>query len=418
MRAAVAAVDAGVCVRRRLPDVVPEVLEDGRWHVIAAGKAAGAMLAAALDVVPRPPHAALCVSNQPATGLPDYVEVAVGGHPVPSASSVAAGHRALEIATATADADVLLVLLSGGASALLAAPAGGISLADKQAVTQRLLRAGADIYALNAVRKHLSMTKGGRLAAAAPARTLCLAVSDVVGDDPSVIGSGPTVGDPSTFGDALDVLDRFGGRQAYPGPVVAWLEAGARTGAHESPKPGARELARARLHVISGAAEARQGARAEAQRLGYRVLLHEDPIVGEARVVSVAHLQRAVAAAKPGAAPLCVVSAGETTVTVTGQGRGGRNQEFALAAVEPLAGFGRPIVVASVGTDGIDGPTDAAGALADPTSLGRAAAAGLPRPDAVLAENDSYRFFAGIGDLVMTGPTGTNVGDIQVILIA
>lgn len=413
-----AAVDAGACVRRRLPEFLPELLEADRWHVVAAGKAAGAMLAAALDLVPRPPAAGLCVSNQRPSDLPSAVEVAVGGHPVPDAQSVAAGRRALELASATDASDLLLVLLSGGASALLAAPAGGISLEDKQAVTQRLLRAGADIYALNAVRKHLSLTKGGRLAAAAPARTLCLAVSDVVGDDPSVIGSGPTVGDPSTFADALAVLDRFGGRGVFPAPVVDWLEAGSRTGTGESPKPGAPELARARLQVISGAAEAREGARAAAAALGYDVRVHDAPIVGEARDAACAYLPQAMAQARSGAAPLCIVSAGETTVTVTGQGRGGRNQEFALALVAPLAEAGRPVVVASVGTDGIDGPTDAAGALADTTSLARAAAAGLPHPDAVLADNDSYRFFEAIGDLVLTGPTGTNVGDVQVILIA
>ena len=376
------------------------------------------MLTAALAVMPTRPTRAMCVVPGPDADVPPYVDVHHGGHPVPNEGSVAAGLAALALAAATGPDDVLLVLLSGGASALLAVPAEGLTLADKQRTTTLLLRAGADIHALNTVRKHLSRTKGGRLAGAAAARTVCLAISDVVGDDLSVIGSGPTVGDATTFSDALAVLDRSGGRPAYPPAAVARLERGARTGADESPKPGAPELARATTHVIASRSDALRGAHAAARRLGYEVVVVEQPVVGEAREIALACIARARQAARRPRGPWCVLSAGETTVTVTGSGLGGRNQEFALACVPDLAAHARPTVVLSVGTDGIDGPTDAAGAFADSSTWDRARAAGLGAPDTFLADNDAYHFFAPLGDLVMTGPTGTNVGDIQIILMA
>jgi hydroxypyruvate reductase len=375
------------------------------------------MLRAALTAIPGTPASAVCVAPQPLADLPPFVEAYVSGHPVPDESSVRAGTRALDQATRTSAGDLFLVLLSGGASALMAAPAPGVSLADKQEATGRLLRAGADIHALNAVRKHLSRAKGGRLAAAAAATTVCLAVSDVVGDDTAVIGSGPAVADPSTFADALGVLDRFGGRGAYPAAVAGWLARGATTGTGESPKPGDARLARARTHVIASRTEAMRGAAAEAERRGFNVVVYGPPVVGEARDAALAHVARAAEAARRAPARLCFVSAGETTVTVRGRGRGGRNQEFVLACVPALATWRRPAVVVSQGTDGIDGPTDAAGAVADGTTLARADRAGLQPPAAFLAENDAYRFFAALGDLVMTGPTGTNVGDVQVIVV-
>jgi glycerate 2-kinase len=376
------------------------------------------MLTAALAVLPTPPAQAMCVLPGADADVPAYVDLHVGGHPVPNESSVAAGRAALALAAATAPADVLLVLLSGGASALLAAPAEGVTLADKQQTTTILLRAGVDIHALNAVRKHLSRIKGGRLAVAAAARTVCLAISDVVGDDPSVIGSGPTVGDATTFADALAVLDRFGGRPAYPPAAVARLERGARTGDDESPQPSAPALARAETHVLAGRLDALRGAHEAARRLGYEVVEIEEPVVGEARDAALICLAHAWQAARVRRGPLCVLSAGETTVTVKGSGRGGRNQEFALACVPALAAHARPTVVLSVGTDGIDGPTDAAGAFADSSTWDRARAAGLGVPGTFLAHNDAYHFFAPLGDLVVTGPTGTNVGDIQMVLMA
>jgi hydroxypyruvate reductase len=411
-------VDADACVRSALRDLAPTLAAVRRWHVLAAGKAAGPMLRAALDSMPAPPAAAVCVVPHVVTGLPAWVEVCLGGHPVPTPGSVAAGERALALAADCGEDDHFLVLLSGGASALLAAPTGSITLADKQATTQQLLRAGADIHAVNTVRKHLSRTKGGRLAASCRAATPCLAISDVVGDDPSVIGSGPTVADPTTFADALAVIDRHGGTSAYPGAVVEWLQAGLRTGHGESPKPGAASLERVRTKVVASRLEALRGAAAEAARLGYAVTTLQDAIVGEARTAAATHgaLVSGVVAGGP-RGPLCVVSTGETTVTVTGDGLGGRNQEFALASLPWLNGLDRDAVIVSVGTDGIDGPTDAAGAVADSTTTGRAAAAGVPAADTFLAANDAYHFFDRLGDLVITGPSGTNVGDVQVVMV-
>jgi len=358
----------------------------------------------------------LIVSHVTGT-VPPRFEVILGSHPVPSAESERAGRRALALAALVPPEDSLLLLLSGGGSSILAAPAEGITLEDKIRTTARLLRAGADIYALNTVRKHISAIKGGRLAAASSVPFVTLAISDVVGDDLSVIASGPGVPDASTFDEALAVLRRFGGLESYPPSVVARLDAGARGGAPETPKPGDVRLTHVTARVIGGRRDAMEGATAEARARGYHVLCIDEPIVGEARTACVSHLRAIVARASDVSRPTCVVSSGETTVHVTGQGKGGRNQEFALAAVAPLAALPRPMVVASAGTDGIDGPTDAAGALADSTSLARAEAAGVGQPSRFLANNDAYAFFTALGDLLITGPTDTNVGDLQVILL-
>lgn len=416
-RAAIEAVHAGGLVTSALPDIAAEVARRSRCAVVAAGKASASMLRAFVANTPRQPDQVMQVAHVAASELPAGVERFVGGHPVPNDQSVAAGERALALAGSLADDDLLLVLLSGGASSLLACPAEGLSLADKRATTKRLMEAGADIHTLNGVRKHLSQIKGGRLAAACRGRTICLAVSDVVGDDVSVIGSGPTVADPSTYAEALAALDRFDHRRAYPAAAVAMLEAGMSGARPESPKPGSPELARAETRVIGSRGAALEGARAAAERLGYRVLMHDEDVVGEARVAAVQHLEviDAVAAREPG--PVCLLSAGETTVTVTGAGRGGRNQEFALALVRALAAFPRPAAVASVGTDGIDGPTDAAGAVVDAGTIARAKHAGMASPERFLENNDAYRYLAASGDLIVTGPTDTNVGDVQVVLL-
>lgn len=340
-----------------------------------------------------------------------------GSHPVPDAHSLEAGRQALDFARRVPADGLLLVLLSGGASALAALPRSPLSLQGKQDATRRLLLAGADIHALNTVRKHLSALKGGQLAAACAAPTLALAVSDVVGDDLSVIGSGPTVPDPSSFADALDVLDRFGGRPAFPPPVVRLLEDGAAGLVPETPKPGDPRLARAVSRVIGSRTSAAEGAAREAETRGYRVVVLPDALTGEAREAGPRLLERAVREAAGSAGQVCVISTGETTVHVTGGGRGGRNQELALAVVDRIAMLQVSAALLSAGSDGIDGPTDAAGAVVDRETAGRAAAAGLA-PSAFLAANDAYRFFDPLGDLVRTGPTGTNVGDIQIVLLA
>ena len=360
-------------------------------------------------------RAGLVVSPE-RSAVPDGFELIVGAHPVPTAASEQAGRTALALAESAGPDDTLLVLLSGGASALMAVPADDVTLDDKRVTTDRLLRAGADIYALNTVRKHLSAIKGGRLAAHAQGACRALVISDVVGDDLSVIASGPTVGDASTFGDALDVLRRFGGEDAFPRAAVDRLRRGAAGDAAETPKPGDARLARATTTLIGSRGDAMTGAATEATTRGYHVVRLDDPVVGDARTTAVAFLRAALARTADSAGPTCIVSSGETTVRVTGAGKGGRNQEFALAGVELLARAGTALL-ASVGTDGIDGPTDAAGAVADHTTMHRAAVAGLA-PDSFLADNNSYAFFDALGDLIHTGPTGTNVGDLQIILLA
>jgi len=387
-----------------------------RYSVIAAGKAAPKMADAAARWLGPRLRAGLAVYAN-ASAVPDRFDCVVGGHPIPTEASEEAGRRALSFARALGPDDRLLVLLSGGASALMALPAEGVTLADKRATTDRLLRGGADIHALNTVRKHLSAIKGGQLAASTAASCDVLVISDVVGDDLSVIASGPTVPDASRFDDALAILQRFGGADAYPRAVTDRLRRGATGAIEETPKPGDSRLARSVTRVIGSRRNAMNGAAAEAIARGYEVVRLEDPVVGDARSAAAAHL-RAVLARSDLVRPACVISSGETTVHVTGRGKGGRNQEFALAAalaLDPAREL--RVAIASAGTDGIDGPTDAAGAYADSTTLDRARAAGLAPAD-FLDDNNTYAFFDALGDLIHTGPTGTNVGDLQVILLA
>lgn len=340
------------------------------------------------------------------------------GHPVPAAGSLAAGRRALALAEQVAGDELLVLLLSGGASAALAAPVPGVSLEDKITATRLLLRAGAPIDRINCVRKHLSAIKGGWLAAAARGAVVTLAVSDVVGpipDDPAVIGSGPTAPDPTRYADALEVVEECGIRSAFPPAALRALEEGLQGRRPETPKPGDNRLRGARTLVIGSRFDALNGSARHAAGLGYNVVTLPAPVVGEARVAAVDHLKLATAAAVR--RPACILSAGETTVEVRGPGRGGRNQEFALAAAARLGGVSGVAGLISVGSDGIDGPTDAAGAVVDTTTLARARARGLRDPAHYLDRNDSYTFFEQLGDLVKTGPTATNVGDLQVLLL-
>jgi glycerate 2-kinase len=422
VRAGIRAVDAAELTRQALAKKGsdPFLLNDANkgfdpfFRCIAAGKAALPMAKGASSILRDRLRAGLIVA--PVAEPFGSFESIAGGHPVPDEGSERAGRRALEVAESVASDETLLVLLSGGASALMAVPAAGISLDDKRGTTAQMLRGGADIQALNTVRKHLSAIKGGWLASRAAGPVLTYAISDVVGDDVSVIGSGPTVADPSTFADARALLDRYGGALAYPDAVVARLERGARGEVPETPKPVYPRLVKSDVHVIGSRGGAMFGAAAKAVGLGYHVVRLDGPVVGEARDAATAHLQAVAATAREQSRPLCVISSGETTVTVTGSGKGGRNQEFALAAVTHEPGFDT-YALASLGTDGIDGPTDAAGAIVDSTTLARARAAEL-MPDKFLHNHDSYAFFAALGDLIHTGPTGTNVGDLQVILLA
>lgn len=339
-----------------------------------------------------------------------------GGHPLPNDESERAGRAALDLARGLAPSHELIVLLSGGASATLAVPWPPLSLADKVATTRAMLSAGLPIAAMNAVRKHLSAIKGGRLAASTPAHSLTLALSDVAGaqdDDPSTIGSGPTVPDPSTWHDAVSTLRASGVWDRCPAVVRELVDAGVAGRVAETPKPDPHWPARHACAVVGGRRDAMSAAAAEATRRGYRPIVHPDAVVGEARVAALAVAARLEGL---GAGRWCVISSGETTVRVKGAGRGGRNQELALAAAASLSRLGRPVVLASVGTDGIDGPTDAAGAIVDGLTLQRARARGLDSV-ASLDDNDAYTFFDTLDDLLRPGPTGTNVGDLQVALV-
>ncbi len=335
-------------------------------------------------------------------------------HPYPNAESEAAGRRALALAAESRRDGALIVLLSGGASSLLAVPAAGISLQDKIKTTRALMNAGVAITELNCVRKHLSAIKGGRLAVAAR-RSVTLAISDVhapIPDDPSVIGSGPTVGDPTTFADALDVIREAGVASEVPAPVLRHL-AEARD---ETPVPGEPRLAESSFDVIGTRQVAMEAAARAARARGYEVVVLRDATCGEARTAGAAFAAAALREAGLHGSPVCVIASGETTVHVTGTGRGGRNQEFALGAIRVVADCPSHALLASAGTDGVDGPTDAAGAIVDEHSVSRAAAAGVD-PAAALANNASYEFFRALGDLILWGPSGTNVGDIHVMLI-
>ena len=343
----------------------------------------------------------------------------LAGHPVPDARGLAAAEEVERLAEGLGRDDVLLVLISGGASALLPAPAASVPLAEKAALTAALLRAGASIHEINTVRKHLSRLKGGGLARrAAPARVIALVLSDVVGDDLATIASGPVSPDPTTYQDALAVLAARTLLGIAPA-ATRHLEAGARGAVAETPKPGAPEFRRVQTAVIGGNRVSVAAAAREARRVGLRPLVLTTSLEGEAREVApalVSVLRECIESGRPVRPPVCLLAGGETTVTVRGDGHGGRNQEIAVAAVEPLARCPADAVLASLATDGIDGRSDAAGGVADARSAARARALGLAPAAAFLAASDSSGFLAPLGDLIVTGPTGTNVVDLTVLL--
>ncbi|HEY6341637.1 MAG TPA: glycerate kinase [Bryobacteraceae bacterium] len=408
-----------------------------RIQVIGAGKASAAMALALETILGRRISGGLV--NVPDGPLPKLrrIELHPSGHPIPDRRGEQGARRMLAIAEAAGARDLLICLISGGASALMPVPSPGITLQRKRGITRSLLRAGASIHEMNAVRKHLSRIKGGQLARAAfPAIMLTLILSDVVGDDPSVIGSGPTIADPSTREDAIRILKKY--RVALPAAALV-----------DTPKPGDPRLARAHYEIVGSNRQAIRAAREVAKRLGYRTLVLSTTIQGETKDVAQVHAaiaREVLATAQPVKPPACLLSGGETTVTVRGTGLGGRNQEFVLAAALELqsaqaagrgvkrmgnsAGLaapgesfvreflqrGGPVTILSAGTDGIDGPTDAAGAFADESTVPRAAALGLDARQ-FLENNDSYRFFKRMGTLIKTGPTGTNVMDIRLLLI-
>jgi glycerate 2-kinase len=418
-RAGIRAADPARLVRAALAEGIRDDLTSARsLRLLAVGKAACAMARAALDILPDVGEAVV-ITNDCEDDITN-ADVIIGGHPAPDAGSVRAGERALSLAHHAGNDEAILVLISGGGSALMALPVDGVSLDDLRATTSLLLRAGASITELNCVRKHIDRLKGGRLARAAqPARTIALVLSDVTGDALDTIASGPLEPDTTTYQDALDVLGglRLNVQGSVPRAVSDHLERGARGEIPDSPRADDPCFNYVTTHVIGNVYTALDGARAEAERLGYVTEVSATRVTGEARDAGTALARRALGSRdEQHARPVCLLSGGETTVTVRGTGHGGRNQELALAAAIALDGA-HGITIASIGTDGIDGPTDAAGAFADGSTIARARALSLDA-QAALANNDAYPFFAALGDLIRTGPTGTNVTDLQIVLIA
>ncbi len=406
-QAAVEAADPALGLKRYLP---PK--PKGETLVVGAGKAAGAMAKAVEDGI-EGPIKGLVVTRYGHGKACRHIEVVEAAHPVPDQAGQEAATRILDLARTAGPDDLVLCLMSGGASALLNLPATGLSLPDKQAVNKKLLECGADITEMNTVRKHLSAIKGGRLAAAAhPAKVVTLLISDVPGDDPAVIGSGPTVADPSSFDDALAIIERFG--IDSPEAVIAHL----RAAKDETPKPGDPRLNNAETHLIATPQISLEAAAAVALDHGFRPMILGNAIEGEAREVAkvMAGIARQVRQHTQPAIPPCVLlSGGETTVTMQGKGRGGRNCEFLLALAVHLHSIDDVYALAA-DTDGIDGSEENAGAILTPDTMMRAKHEGMDI-QSFLANNDSYGFFERLGDLVTTGPTLTNVNDFRAILI-
>jgi glycerate 2-kinase len=427
-RAALAAANAGNAVRKHL-SVQSNSIKAGtvrlplrninRIFLVGAGKAAVQMAASVEEIVGTRLTRGMVVTKQGHATVPlNRVEIIEAGHPIPDQAGVRASGAIRALLRELNARDLVLVAISGGASALLSAPAEPITLHAKQKTTDLLLRAGATIHELNAVRKHISTLKGGQLASLAyPATVVSLILSDVIGDPPDVIGSGPTAPDPSTFADAIAVLAKFGLLNRIPSAVRERLEQGARGEIEETPKPGDPVFKHVHNVIIGSNRLALDAAAQEAKMRGFHPVILSSAIDGETREVARTHAQilREVAlSGHPVRSPACILSGGETTVTIQGKGKGGRNQEFALAAAFEIDGFPN-LVVLSAGTDGTDGPTDAAGAIATGDTIRRARQRGLD-PMKHLSENYSYPFFDALGGLIKTGPTGTNVMDIHVLL--
>lgn len=426
--AGVAAADPFQAVRRVL-GVQPNKLCAGtsgiprtagtKIQLIAVGKAAAPMAAAAEGILGEALGAGLAVSKYDHLWPLQRVKLLQAGHPLPDTNGEVAAAAVRKLLAEAGPADLILCLLSGGASALLPAPATGISLGEKMATTELLLACGASIQEINCVRKHLSTLKGGGLARlAAPRRMLTLVLSDVVGDPLDVIASGPTVPDPTSFADALAVINRYQLLPRLPAAVRQRLERGCAGQLPETPKPGDGCFAGNLVQLVGSNSQSLRAAAAKAAELGYTPWVLTSSLTGETRQVAAVHaaIARELAShGQPVSPPACLLSGGETTVTLRGRGLGGRNQEFALAAAHGIAGL-QDVVILAGGTDGTDGPTDAAGALADGSTLERARQRGLD-PLGQLEQNDAYPLFAALGDLLLTGPTNTNVMDLQLILV-
>ena len=428
LQAALNAADAAHAVQQHfrvqrgllsIGDLRLRLSEFDRIFLVAAGKASVPMAAAIERTLRSRLTGGIAVTKYGhVTARLERLKVYEASHPTPDAAGLRASEEIQRMLSDLNARDLLLVAVSGGASALLVAPQQPITLESKQKTTDLLLLAGADIFELNTVRKHLSALKGGKLAALAyPATVVSLLLSDVIGDPLDVIGSGPTAPDSSTFADAIAVLEKFALLDRVPHPVRTYLERGASGDAPETPKPGQAFFKDVHNFIIGSNRLALEAAAREARKRKYRTLILSSSMQGETRHVARVHahiLREVQRSGHPVAAPACILSGGETTVTVKGKGKGGRNQEFALAAAIEIA-ESRNMLVLSAGTDGTDGPTDAAGAIATGNTVRRALEIGF-EPQKNLQDNDSYPVFEALGDLIKTGPTGTNVMDVHMLL--
>ncbi len=406
--------DAAVAVaqpQQRIAEFLPDKPE-GRTVVVGAGKASAAMANAFESCWPGPLEG-LVVTRYGYNVPCSAIEIVEAAHPVPDTAGMTAATRIYDLVAGLTEDDLVICLISGGGSSLLCLPAQGVSFEEKQQLNQALLKSGATISEMNCVRKHLSAIKGGRLAAAAyPARVLTLLISDVPGDDPAEIASGPTVPDPTTASEALEVIHRYA--IDVPESVLRHLQ----SADNESPKPGDERFARAETHIIAAPQQSLVKAAEVASLHGYTPLILSDSIEGEARDVALVHAaiaKQVLNHAQPVAPPCAILSGGETTVTVRGNGRGGRNAEFALALARALNGA-QGVYAMACDTDGIDGSEDNAGAIVTPDTLAKALQLEMRATD-YLDNNDAYTYFSRLQDLVMSGPTMTNVNDLRVLLI-
>lgn len=403
----------------RVKDQAYDLTRFERVVVLGAGKAGGAMAKAVEGLLGDRLTEGLVVVKYEHLADLQKITLCQAGHPVPDENGLQAARAILELAERADHKTLVIILISGGGSALLPLPAAGLSLRDKQQTTSTLLECGAGIHEINALRKHLSAIKGGQLARALyPATLVSLILSDVIGDDLDTIASGPCVPDSSTYSDCLEIIERYKIADRLPETVVSHLSKGAAGQFPETPKLGDKAFERSFNLIVGSNIDALQQAREQAISLGFNTLILSSMIAGETAEAAEIHCAIASEVLKSGhplALPACLLSGGETTVTIKGAGLGGRNQEFALAAARVMADAGH-MVLLSAGTDGSDGPTDAAGAFADSTTRQRAGQAGMDLQQ-YLAENDSYHFFDQLGDLYKTGPTNTNVMDLRVMLV-
>ena len=423
LSAALEAVDPAKAIKRQvsLSDQTLRIGEQtydlGRYrniYVIGGGKAGGSMAQAVEEVLGQRVTAGLVNVKYGYRVETQIIRLNEAGHPIPDAAGMAGTKQMAELARQATAEDLVICLISGGGSALMTLPAEGIALADMKSLTDAFLRCGATINEINAVRKHLSQTKGGNLARLAyPAEIVTLILSDVVGNPLDVIASGPTVPDSTTFADAYGVIEKYGLLEELPRPIVEHLQQGKEGLITETPKEGDEVFARTYNLIIASNKVAAEAATTKAKELGFHSLLLSTFVEGEAREVAkvfAAVAKEIIHSDRPVGRPACMVAGGETTVTVRGNGLGGRNQELALSAALEIASL-EDVMIIPLATDGTDGPTDAAGAIADGSTLRRAQEAGLSATQ-YLADNDSYHFFQQLGDLLITGPTNTNVNDL------